>query len=45
VDALGLVGQLLDRMVAGQKPVTPEKPKNISGYRSVGRTDDSWKVY
>src|SRR6185312_5236593 len=26
VDALGLVGQLLDRMVAGRKPVKPDKP-------------------
>src|SRR5262249_27127741 len=33
VDALGLVGQLLDRMVAGQKPAVPTPPKNPSGYQ------------
>jgi hypothetical protein len=32
-DALGLVGQLLDQMVPGQKPKPPEKPKLDSGYR------------
>ena len=31
VDALGLVGQLLDQMVPGQKPKVPEKPKFDSG--------------
>jgi hypothetical protein len=35
VDALGLVGQLLDHMVPGQKPKVPEKPKPDSGYRPV----------
>lgn len=34
VDALGLVGQLLDRMLSGNKPTTPEKDKNPSGYRA-----------
>lgn len=38
VDALGLVGQLLDWMVAGTKPEDPTKPKNPSGYT---RRDDS----
>lgn len=33
VDALGLVGQLLDRMLNGSKPEKPEKPKNVTGYR------------
>ena len=28
VDALGLVGRLLDRMMSGQKPKTPEKHSN-----------------
>ena len=37
VDALGLVGQLLDRMMAGEHPAKPEKPENMSGYR---RYDD-----
>jgi hypothetical protein len=32
VDALGLVGQLLDTMVVGEKPKPPEKPKYDSGY-------------
>jgi hypothetical protein len=30
VDALGLVGQLLDQMVPGQKPQTPEKLKKVA---------------
>lgn len=34
VDALGLVGQLLDVMLTGKKPEDPEKSKNPSGYRS-----------
>ena len=34
VDALGLVGQLLDRMMHGQKPAAAEKPKNPSGYQT-----------
>ena len=36
VDALGLVGQLLDKMVPGQKPKEPPKPKTDSGYRPIG---------
>lgn len=46
VDAIGLVGQLLDRMLAGDKPKTEQKPQNLSGYRSYGsesRSDD-WKT-
>ena len=31
VDALGLIGQLLDQMVPGVKPREPEKPKGDSG--------------
>jgi len=34
VDALGLVGQLLDVMLTGKKPDVPGKPDNPSGYRS-----------
>jgi predicted phage terminase large subunit-like protein len=45
VDALGLVGQLLDRMVSGRNPVKPEKPTNISGYKSMDREADSFKEY
>jgi hypothetical protein len=33
VDALGLIGKLLDQMVVGQKPKGPEKPKLETGYR------------
>jgi hypothetical protein len=33
VDALGLIGQLLDRMMAGEHPATAPKPENASGYR------------
>jgi predicted phage terminase large subunit-like protein len=34
VDALGLVGQLLDHMLSGEKPKEPKKPKPDSGYRA-----------
>jgi hypothetical protein len=30
VDALGLIGQVLDRMVGGKKPAPPEKRKIFS---------------
>lgn len=45
VDALGLVGQLLDKMTSGQKPIEAEKPKNQSGYKSTAVQSDSFKVY
>ena len=32
VDALGLVGQLLDTMLVGEKPKAPEGAKYSSGY-------------
>ena len=38
VDALGLVGQLLDQMVYGTKP-KPESPQKRSGYTSRERAD------
>jgi predicted phage terminase large subunit-like protein len=47
VDALGLVGQLLDQMMVGNKHADPAKPKNPSGYRardSVAR-DNDWLTY
>jgi len=46
VDALGLVGQLLNKMSVGQKPVEPEKPKNVSGYKAITERSnaDSLKV-
>ena len=34
VDACGLVGQLLDKMLAGKKPLTPEK-RAMTDYRDV----------
>jgi predicted phage terminase large subunit-like protein len=33
VDALGLIGQLLDRMMAGEHPARPVRPDDVSGYR------------
>jgi predicted phage terminase large subunit-like protein len=46
VDALGLVGQLMARMSAGQKPAEPEKPKNVSGYKTAAASsDDDWKSF
>ena len=44
VDALGLVGQLLDHIMPGNKPEPPEKSKFESGYRRFdfgeGRDND-----
>jgi predicted phage terminase large subunit-like protein len=45
VDALGLVGQLIDRMVAGRLPPKLEAKKIKSGYRSAELEQESWKVY
>ena len=47
VDALGLVGQLLDQMVPGQKPRAPEKPKPDSGYRpfNLGERPLDWTLF
>jgi predicted phage terminase large subunit-like protein len=47
VDALGLVGQLLDQMVPGQKPKVPEKPRPNSGYRPIGLDEHplDWLVF
>ena len=47
VDAIGLIGQLLDQMVAGQAPKKPVQPKLDSGYRPIAlfeRADD-WLCY
>ena len=33
VDAIGLIGQLLDHMLEGEHPVPVPKPENMSGYR------------
>jgi predicted phage terminase large subunit-like protein len=47
VDALGLIGQLLDHMLRGRAPKKPEPPKNESGYRAI--RDDvqplDWRVF
>ena len=46
VDALGLVGQLLNKMSLGAHPAEPEKPKNMSGYkRSDTSATESFKAY
>ena len=47
VDAIGLVGQLLDRMTAGVRPKKAEAPIVLSGYRHVReRTGtDEFKCY
>ena len=47
VDALGLLGQLLDQMVPGQKPRVPVKPKPDSGYRpvSLGQRPLDWMMF
>jgi predicted phage terminase large subunit-like protein len=47
VDALRLVGQLLDQMVPGQKPRAPEKPKPDSGYRpfNLGERPLDWMLF
>ena len=47
VDALGLVGQLLDKMIAGDKPRQPEKPEDPSGYseRPYEDADNDWVAY
>lgn len=44
VDALGLVGQLLDRMLSGDEPAKPEKAKNPSGYSAheAEARDNDW---
>jgi hypothetical protein len=45
VDALGLIGQLLDRMVHGSRPSAPpprilKKPNDYVAPEPVGRIDD-----
>lgn len=40
VDALGLIGQLLDKMLTGVKPKQPEKKQDRSGYSSRDLDDD-----
>lgn len=46
VDALGLVGQLLDHMLVGVQPKTADdKKKKGSGYSSAPQTAESFKAY
>lgn len=44
VDALGLVGQLLDKMLTGTKPRLVEKPQRDKYNRDTERGPISWKV-
>ena len=47
VDALGLIGQLLDTISSGTKPPDPVKQANPSGYRSHVEQgqDNDWVTY
>ena len=47
VDALGLIGQLLDQMVPGQKPKPPVPTKRDTGYRPIGLVERplDWMVF
>lgn len=47
VDALGLVGQLLDQMVPGRKPKEQEQPKPDSGYRPLSLAEKplDWMLF
>lgn len=46
VDMLGLIGQLLDRILLGSPPKQPKKRDPMDDYLSVGEDDDgdSWKI-
>ncbi|MCJ2069563.1 hypothetical protein MKK75_12310, partial [Methylobacterium sp. J-030] len=45
VDALGLIGQLLDRARPGVAPKAPPKPTGgLAGYKSVSSGGGSWRV-
>jgi len=47
VDALGLIGQLLDIILPGQHPPKPEPNKPDQGYRSLGLREkpDDWMTF
>ena len=45
VDALGLVGQLLNLMIEGQHPLKKERRKPRIGYKPMEVEQESWKVY
>ena len=42
VDALGLIGQLLDRITAGQKPRRPPEEKRPDPYREMFDETRDW---
>jgi hypothetical protein len=42
VDALGLIGQLLDRMTAGQKPRPTQEEKRPDPYRAMFDEIGEW---
>ena len=44
VDALSLVGQLLDQIVLGQRPKPPELSRPKPKYTALERGDYSWKT-
>ncbi|MCJ2094469.1 hypothetical protein MKK67_18520 [Methylobacterium sp. J-072] len=45
VDALGLIGQLLDRVRPGVAPKAPPKPNDgLSGYKAMRSGGGSWRV-
>lgn len=44
VDALGLAGQLLDKMVLGPKPKPPRPPDPNGGYRDTHDRDDDYSI-
>jgi hypothetical protein len=41
VDALGLIGQLLDTIMVGNKPDVPKNPQQDSGYRILSMDQGS----
>jgi hypothetical protein len=47
VGALGLIGQLLDTIMPGNKPEPPEKKKQETGYRrfDFGEGANEWMTY
>ena len=47
VDALGLIGQLLDQMIPGQKRKPPVPTKRDTGYRPIGLVErpPDWMVF
>jgi hypothetical protein len=46
VDALGLIGQLLDTILPGQHPPKPDLKKVDTGYRALEHVrPDDWLAY